>query len=83
MSVSAAKGFRAAGVAAGLKSGGRLDVGLVVNDGPRDAAAAVYTANRCKANPVLWSERASADGGCAPSSSTPAAPTATPAPRGS
>ena len=62
MGVTAARGFRAAGVAAGLKSGGRLDVGLVVNDGPRDAAAAVYTANRCKANPVLWSEQASADG---------------------
>jgi len=62
MSVSAAKGFRAAGVAAGLKASGGLDVALVVNDGPRDAAAAVYTANRCKANPVLWSERASGDG---------------------
>jgi glutamate N-acetyltransferase/amino-acid N-acetyltransferase len=62
MGVTAAKGFRAAGVAAGLKASGGLDVALVVNDGPRDAAAAVYTANRCKANPVLWSERASADG---------------------
>jgi glutamate N-acetyltransferase/amino-acid N-acetyltransferase len=60
--VTAARGFRAAGVAAGLKASGGLDVALVVNDGPRDAAAAVYTGNRCKANPVLWSERASADG---------------------
>ncbi len=60
--VTAVAGFRAAGVAAGLKSGGALDVALVVNDGPGDAAAAVFTANRCKANPVLWSERAVADG---------------------
>jgi glutamate N-acetyltransferase/amino-acid N-acetyltransferase len=62
MSVTAAKGFRAAGVAAGLKGTGARDVALVVNDGPLDAAAAVFTSNRCKANPVLWSERAVADG---------------------
>ncbi len=62
MSVTAAQGFRAAGVAAGLQSGGGLDVALVVNDGPLDACAAVYTGNRCKANPVLWSERVTADG---------------------
>src|SRR4051812_15308064 len=62
MSVTAARGFRAAGVAAGLKSSGGRDVALIVNDGPRDAAAAVFTSNRCKANPVLWSERTAADG---------------------
>jgi glutamate N-acetyltransferase / amino-acid N-acetyltransferase len=62
VSVTAASGFRAAGAAAGLKASGGLDVALVVNDGPGRAAAAVYTSNRCKANPVLWSERASADG---------------------
>ena len=62
MSVTAAKGFRASGVAAGLKSTGAPDVALVVNDGPSSAAAAVYTSNRCKAHPVLWSEQASADG---------------------
>jgi glutamate N-acetyltransferase/amino-acid N-acetyltransferase len=62
VSVTAARGFRAAGAAAGLKSSGGLDVALVVNDGPSQAAAAVYTSNRCKANPVLWSERTSADG---------------------
>ena len=56
------RGFRAAGVAAGLKASGGRDVALVVNDGPRDAAAAVFTSNRCKANPVLWSERAAGDG---------------------
>jgi glutamate N-acetyltransferase/amino-acid N-acetyltransferase len=62
MSVTAPQGFRAAGVAAGLKSTGAPDVALVVNDGPGSAAAAVYTTNRCKAHPVLWSEQASADG---------------------
>ncbi|NAZ76013.1 bifunctional glutamate N-acetyltransferase/amino-acid acetyltransferase ArgJ [Kineococcus sp. T13] len=62
MSVTASAGFRAAGATAGLKASGRPDVALVVNDGPLDAAAAVYTSNRCKAHPVLWSERASADG---------------------
>ena len=62
MSVTAAKGFRAAGVVAGLKSTGAPDLALVLNDGPNDAAAAVFTSNRCKANPVLWSERAIADG---------------------
>jgi glutamate N-acetyltransferase/amino-acid N-acetyltransferase len=56
MSVTAPAGFRAAGVAAGLKDSGR-DVALVVNDGPLDAAAGVFTANRVKAAPVLWSEQ--------------------------
>ena len=58
MSVTAARGFRAAGVAAGLKPSGRPDVAVVVNDGPSRAAAAVFTSNRCKANPVLWSQEA-------------------------
>jgi glutamate N-acetyltransferase/amino-acid N-acetyltransferase len=62
VSVTAAGGFRAAGVAAGLKSSGASDVALVVNDGPSAAASAVYTANRCKANPVLWSQQVSRDG---------------------
>ena len=62
MSVTAPKGFRAAAATAGLKPSGRPDVALVVNDGPSTAAAAVYTSNRGKANPVLWSEKASADG---------------------
>jgi glutamate N-acetyltransferase / amino-acid N-acetyltransferase len=55
--VTAAGGFRAAGVAAGLKSSGGADVALVVNDGPGRAAAGVFTANRVKAAPVLWSEQ--------------------------
>ncbi len=58
MSVTAAQGFRASGVSAGLKSSGQPDVALVVNDGPSATAAAVFTGNRCKANPVLWSQEA-------------------------
>lgn len=57
MSTTAARGFRAAGVAAGLKTSGGRDVALVVNDGPDDALAAVFTANRVKAAPVLWSQQ--------------------------
>src|SRR6266540_1912660 len=57
MTVTAAKGFRAAGVAAGLKSGGAPDVALVVNDGPDATAAGLFTANRVKAAPVLWSQQ--------------------------
>jgi len=57
MSVTAAKGFRAAGVAAGLKRSGLADVAVVVNDGPVTAAAGVFTGNRVKAAPVLWSEQ--------------------------
>ena len=62
MSVTAAAGFRAAGVTAGLKASGKPDVALVVNDGPSDAVAAVFTSNRAKANPVIWSQQAVADG---------------------
>lgn len=62
MSVTAARGFRAAGATAGLKPSGDPDIALVVNDGPDAHAAAVFTTNRCKANPVLWSERVVADG---------------------
>ncbi|AJE39813.1 MULTISPECIES: bifunctional glutamate N-acetyltransferase/amino-acid acetyltransferase ArgJ [Streptomyces] len=58
MSVTAAKGFRAAGIAAGIKENGNPDLALVVNDGPRRAAAGVFTSNRVKAAPVLWSEQA-------------------------
>lgn len=55
MSVTAAGGFRAAGVAAGIKASGGLDLTLVVNDGPATAAAGVFTRNQVKAAPVLWS----------------------------
>jgi glutamate N-acetyltransferase/amino-acid N-acetyltransferase len=56
LSVSFPAGFRAAGVASGLKASGNKDLALVVNDGPKHAAAAVFTSNRCKANPILWSQ---------------------------
>ena len=62
MSVTAASGFAAAGVVAGLKASGRRDLALVKNLGPLNAAAAVFTTNRCKANPVLWSEQVIQDG---------------------
>ncbi|CAJ63840.1 MULTISPECIES: bifunctional glutamate N-acetyltransferase/amino-acid acetyltransferase ArgJ [Frankia] len=62
MSVTAPKGFRAAGVAAGLKPSGRPDIALVVNDGPSDAAAGVFTRNRIQAAPVLWTRQTLADG---------------------
>ncbi len=61
MSVTAAAGFDAAGVAVGLKSSGAPDVAVVVNRGPLKAGAAVFTSNRAKANPILWSERVIAD----------------------
>ncbi|MGH4021935.1 MAG: bifunctional glutamate N-acetyltransferase/amino-acid acetyltransferase ArgJ [Pseudonocardiaceae bacterium] len=57
MSVTASTGFRAAGVTAGIKVSGAPDLALVVNDGPRDAAAAVFTRNQVKAAPVLWSQQ--------------------------
>ncbi|WP_250447818.1 bifunctional ornithine acetyltransferase/N-acetylglutamate synthase, partial [Actinotalea sp. C106] len=62
MSVTGPAGFRAAGVAAGLKSSGAPDVALVVNDGPVQAAAAVFTTNRVQAAPVQWSRVAVGDG---------------------
>jgi glutamate N-acetyltransferase / amino-acid N-acetyltransferase len=57
MSVTHPKGFRASGVAAGLKTTGAPDVALVVNDGPDAIAAGVFTGNRVKAAPVLWSRQ--------------------------
>jgi len=62
VSATAAKGFEAAGVTAGLKSSGGLDFALVVNRGPLANAAAVFTSNRSKANPIIWSQQAIADG---------------------
>ncbi|HEU5267039.1 MAG TPA: bifunctional ornithine acetyltransferase/N-acetylglutamate synthase, partial [Jatrophihabitans sp.] len=54
MTITSPAGFRAAGVAAGLKTSGAADVALVVNDGPIQAAAGVFTSNRVQAAPVLW-----------------------------
>ncbi|MFJ4871722.1 bifunctional glutamate N-acetyltransferase/amino-acid acetyltransferase ArgJ [Streptomyces sp. NPDC088757] len=62
MSVTAAKGFTAAGIAAGIKQNGNPDLALVVNTGPRRAAAGVFTSNRVKAAPVVWSQQVLADG---------------------
>jgi glutamate N-acetyltransferase / amino-acid N-acetyltransferase len=62
VSVSVAKGFLAAGVPAGLKSSGNKDIALVQNLGPLKSVAAVFTTNRCKANPILWSQQVVQDG---------------------
>lgn len=62
MSITTPQGFAAAGVAAGIKDGGKLDLALVHNLGPRAAAAAVFTTNRVSAAPVRWSQQAVADG---------------------
>ncbi|MFC7363233.1 bifunctional glutamate N-acetyltransferase/amino-acid acetyltransferase ArgJ [Nocardioides astragali] len=62
MTVTTPKGFLASGVAAGLKSSGGKDLALVVNQGPTYDSATVFTANRCKANPVLWSQEVVKDG---------------------
>jgi len=57
LSVTAPLGFRAAGVAAGLKQSGQPDVAVVLNDGPSRAAAAVFTTNRVQAAPVTWTRQ--------------------------
>jgi glutamate N-acetyltransferase/amino-acid N-acetyltransferase len=57
VTVTTPKGFRASGVAAGLKTGGGPDVAVVVNDGPDATVAGVFTANRVKAAPVMWSQQ--------------------------
>ena len=57
MTVTTPKGFRASGVAAGLKTSGGPDVALIVNDGPDATVAGVFTANRVKAAPVMWSQQ--------------------------
>ncbi|MFF2370403.1 bifunctional glutamate N-acetyltransferase/amino-acid acetyltransferase ArgJ [Agromyces sp. NPDC058110] len=62
MTVTAPAGFEAAGIAAGIKRSGALDLALVVNRGPSAAAAAVFTSNRAKANPILWSQQVILDG---------------------
>ncbi len=62
MSTTAALGFTAAGVVAGLKSTGKPDLALVVNQGPKFAAAGVFTTNRVKAAPVRWTQELFAEG---------------------
>ncbi len=60
--VTAPAGFRAGGIAAGIKASGRLDLALVFNEGPDQAAAGVFTRNQVKAAPVLWTRQVLADG---------------------
>src|ERR1700740_2715576 len=55
--VTAPAGFRAAGIAAGIKASGALDLALVFNEGPDYGAAAVFTRNQVKAAPVLWTQQ--------------------------
>src|SRR6516162_2510906 len=62
VSVTAPLGFRAAGVAAGLKPSGQPDVAVVLNDGPSRSAAAVFTTNRVQAAPVTWTRQVVKDG---------------------
>lgn len=62
MTVTAAKGFVAAAVRAGLKKSGDLDLALIQNQGPLKSAAVVFTSNRCQANPIIWSKQVIADG---------------------
>ncbi|MGC5168318.1 bifunctional glutamate N-acetyltransferase/amino-acid acetyltransferase ArgJ [Luteimicrobium sp. DT211] len=59
---TAAAGFRAAGVTAGLKASGNRDLALVVNDGPLQVGVAVFTTNRVVGAPVVWSRQAVSDG---------------------
>ena len=62
MTVTHPKGFEAAGIAAGIKRSGALDLALVVNRGPAQQAAVVFTSNRAQANPIIWSKQVAADG---------------------
>lgn len=60
--VTAPCGFRAAGIAAGIKKSGAPDLALVFNEGPDYAAAGVFTRNQVKAAPVLWTRQAISTG---------------------
>lgn len=62
MSVTSARGFLATGLEIGLKNSGGKDLAIVQNIGPRKAAAVVFTSNRAKANPIIWSQQVVADG---------------------
>ncbi|WP_053383531.1 bifunctional glutamate N-acetyltransferase/amino-acid acetyltransferase ArgJ [Leucobacter celer] len=62
MTVTTPRGFRSAGIAVGLKSTGKPDLALVVNDGPEPASAVVFTSNRAQANPILWSRKVAQNG---------------------
>src|SRR5258705_1226832 len=55
--VTAPAGFRATGISAGIKASGKPDLALVFNEGPDYSAAAVFTRNKVKAAPVLWTQQ--------------------------
>ncbi|ATQ27979.1 bifunctional glutamate N-acetyltransferase/amino-acid acetyltransferase ArgJ [Rhodococcus ruber] len=55
--VTSPAGFRAAGIPAGIKASGNPDLALVFNEGPELTAAGVFTTNKIKAAPVLWSQQ--------------------------
>ncbi len=63
MTVTTPKGFRAFGMPAGIRKSGKRDLAIVINDGPQQAAAAVFTSNRATANPIRWSKKALAESG--------------------
>jgi len=60
-SVGFPKGFRASGVAAGIKSSGAKDLALIANDGPLKFGSAVFTTNKVFAAPVAWSRQVVSD----------------------
>ena len=60
--VTAPVGFRATGIAAGIKASGALDLALVFNEGPSYCAAGVFTRNQVKAAPVWWTRQVQTTG---------------------
>ena len=60
-SVTSPRGFRAAGIAAGIKPSGNRDLALMVSDEPATGAA-VYTTNRVQGAPIGVCRRHLADG---------------------
>lgn len=62
MTVTTPAGFRSSGLAVGLKSTGKPDLALVVNDGPTASSAVVFTSNRAQANPIIWSRKVAEHG---------------------
>ena len=56
------QGFRAASIAAGLKSTGAFDLTLIQNQGPLFMGAAVFTSNKVVAAPVIWSRQVAKGG---------------------
>ncbi|MBQ6549960.1 MAG: bifunctional glutamate N-acetyltransferase/amino-acid acetyltransferase ArgJ [Lachnospiraceae bacterium] len=60
--ITAAKGFKAASAAAGIKYQGRNDMAMILSDVPCTAAG-TFTSNIVKAAPVLWDRKLVQDGG--------------------